>query len=61
MTVDLQNLRIVAGDIEAGFVIDDYVRWRLLEGLDDIGITLQHADEIEMFEDQRPAFKPTTV
>ncbi len=61
VTVDLQNLRIVAGDIEAGFVIDDYVRWRLLEGLDDICITLQHADEIEMFEDQRPAFKPTTV
>ena len=61
VTVDLQNRRIVAGDLVADFVIDDYVRWRLLEGLDDIGITLQHADEIERFEAQRPAFKPTTA
>jgi 3-isopropylmalate/(R)-2-methylmalate dehydratase small subunit len=61
VTVDLQARRIRAGDIEADFVIDDYVRWRLLEGLDDIGITLQYADEIARFEQQRPAFKPTTV
>ena len=61
VTVDLRQRRITAGEIDAEFVIDDYVRWRLLEGLDDIGITLQHADEIERFEARRPAFKPTAV
>ncbi len=59
--VDLEAKKIHVGDLEADFVIDDYVRWRLLEGLDDIGITLQHADQIAEFEAQRPGFKPTTV
>jgi 3-isopropylmalate/(R)-2-methylmalate dehydratase small subunit len=61
VTVDLEQREIRAGDLTAPFVIDDYVRWRLLEGLDDIGITLQHGDEIARFEAQRPDFKPTTV
>jgi len=60
ITVDLQACTISAGEIVADFVIDEYVRWRLLEGLDDIGITLQHADEIEAFERQRPELLPTT-
>ena len=60
VTVDLQAREIRAGDLVAPFVIDEYVRWRLLEGLDDIGITLQHADQIAAFEQRRPAFLPTT-
>jgi 3-isopropylmalate/(R)-2-methylmalate dehydratase small subunit len=60
ISVDLQAKKIHVGDLEADFVIDDYVRWRLLEGLDDIGITLQHADAIAEFEAGRPGFKPTT-
>jgi 3-isopropylmalate/(R)-2-methylmalate dehydratase small subunit len=61
VSVDLEAKKIRVGDLEADFVIDDYVRWRLLEGLDDIGITMQHADEISEFEVGRPAFKPTTL
>ena len=61
ISVDLQAKKIRVGELEADFVIDDYVRWRLLEGLDDIGITLQHADTIAQFETERPGFKPTTV
>jgi 3-isopropylmalate/(R)-2-methylmalate dehydratase small subunit len=61
LVVDLVDREVRAGDIVAPFVIDEYVRWRLLEGLDDIGITLQHADRIANFEAGRPAFKPTTA
>jgi 3-isopropylmalate/(R)-2-methylmalate dehydratase small subunit len=61
ITVDLQACTISVGEIVADFVIDEYVRWRLLEGLDDIGITLQHAEEIEAFEQHRPALLPTTA
>lgn len=61
VTVDLVNREVRAGDIVATFEVDDYVRWRLMEGLDDVGITLQSADEIASFESRRPAFKPTTV
>ena len=56
--VDLEAKQIRAGDIVADFVIDDYVRWRLLEGLDDIGITMQHADAITRFERDRPSIPP---
>ena len=59
--VDLEAKQIRAGDIVADFVIDDYVRWRLLEGLDDIGITMQHADAITRFERDRPSILPTTA
>ncbi len=61
ISVDLQSRQIHAGDFTADFVIDEYVRWRLLEGLDDIGITLQHSDEIAAFEQKRPAFLPRTA
>jgi 3-isopropylmalate/(R)-2-methylmalate dehydratase small subunit len=60
VTVDLDRREIRAGDLVATFDVDDYVRWRLMEGLDDIGITLQHADAITEFEATRPAWKPTT-
>jgi 3-isopropylmalate/(R)-2-methylmalate dehydratase small subunit len=60
VTVDLDRREIRAGELVATFDVDDYVRWRLMEGLDDIGITLQHADAITEFEATRPAWKPTT-
>ena len=60
VTVDLDAREVRAGDLVATFEVDDYVRWRLMEGLDDIGITLQHADAIAAFEAKRPAFAPTT-
>ncbi|MBU6244954.1 MAG: 3-isopropylmalate dehydratase small subunit [Actinomycetales bacterium] len=61
VTVDLVERQVRAEGITAPFEVDDYVRWRLLEGLDDIGITLQHADEISAFEHRRPAFAPVTI
>jgi len=60
ITVDLDSRTVSAGDLNADFEVDDYVRWRLMEGLDDIGITLQHADAIGEFEADRPDFKPVT-
>ena len=60
ITVDLDARTVSAGDLSALFEVDDYVRWRLMEGLDDIGITLQHADSIGEFEADRPDFKPFT-
>ena len=65
ITVDLESRTVRAGDgvdaIEDSFDIDDYTRWRLLEGLDDVGITLGHADDITAFEAERPSFKPVTI
>jgi 3-isopropylmalate/(R)-2-methylmalate dehydratase small subunit len=61
IVVDLEQRTIQADTLTAPFQIDDYTRWRLLEGLDDIGITLSHADEITRFEQSRPAWKPATL
>jgi 3-isopropylmalate/(R)-2-methylmalate dehydratase small subunit len=61
MTVDLESQEIRIGSLVAEFEVDDYVRWRLMEGLDDIGITLTHESDITAFEQTRPALKPTTV
>jgi 3-isopropylmalate/(R)-2-methylmalate dehydratase small subunit len=61
VTVDLVEREVRAGDLVASFEVDDYVRWRLLEGLDDVGITLSHEADIAAFEAARPAYKPTTV
>jgi 3-isopropylmalate/(R)-2-methylmalate dehydratase small subunit len=60
VTVDLESHEVRVGDLVAPFEVDDYVRWRLMAGLDDIGITLQYADQISAFEATRPAYKPTT-
>ncbi|MFT3831768.1 MAG: 3-isopropylmalate dehydratase small subunit [Micropruina sp.] len=60
LTVNLVDKTITAGDDRYGFDIDDYTRHRLLNGLDDIGLTLQHADLISAFEARRPAFLPRT-
>ena len=61
VTVDLEAREVRAGDLVAPFQIDDYTRWRLLEGLDDIGITLSHEDEIVSYEARRPSWKPATL
>jgi 3-isopropylmalate/(R)-2-methylmalate dehydratase small subunit len=61
VTVDLETKTVRAKDFTAPFRIDDYVRWRLLEGLDDIALTLRHAGEIDRFEATRPSWKPTTT
>lgn len=61
VTVDLEACEVRAGDLVAPFQIDDYTRWRLLEGLDDIGITLSHEDDITAYEATRPSWKPATL
>ena len=60
ITVDLAHRTIAAGTVLLPFTIDDYTAWRLLEGLDDIGLTLRKQDEITTFEASRPAWKPVT-
>ncbi|MGP9781733.1 3-isopropylmalate dehydratase small subunit [Arthrobacter sp. MYb229] len=61
VTVNLEARTVQCGSILAPFQIDDYTRWRLMEGLDDIGLTLQHEEDITSFEATRPAFKPQTL
>ncbi|MBB2985299.1 3-isopropylmalate dehydratase small subunit [Terracoccus luteus] len=61
VTVDLVSRTVRAGEIVAAFDIDDYTRWRLLEGLDDIGLTLRHETDVTEFEQGRPAHKPVTT
>jgi 3-isopropylmalate/(R)-2-methylmalate dehydratase small subunit len=61
ITIDLDAREVRTDRIQAGFEIDDYTRWRLMEGLDDIGLTLRHADEIDQFEQQRPGWLPVTA
>ena len=61
VTVDLPARTITAGETVVGFDIDDYMAWRLTEGLDDISLTLRHEGEITAFESERPAYKPTTT
>jgi 3-isopropylmalate/(R)-2-methylmalate dehydratase small subunit len=58
VTVDLVARELRAGAVVAPFDVDDYTRWRLLEGLDDIGLTLRHADAIADYEQTRPSWKP---
>lgn len=61
ITVNLQDRNITAGTVVVPFTIDDYTAWRLLEGLDDIGLTLRKLDSIETFEATRPDWKPRTL
>ena len=60
VTVDLVSRTITAGDVVAAFEVDEYTRWRLLEGLDDISLTLRHEPDITAYEQLRPAWKPVT-
>ena len=61
VTVSLVDKTVTAGDLVVPLAIDDYTRWRLMEGLDDIGLTLRQVDAISAFESTRPAFKPRTL
>ncbi|SDG18827.1 3-isopropylmalate dehydratase small subunit [Microbacterium sp. 77mftsu3.1] len=61
ITVDLETRTVAVGDLQASFEIDDYTRWRLLEGLDDIGLTLRSEDQIAQFEARREAWRPRTL
>jgi len=61
ITVDLVSRTVTGGEIVAPFDIDDYTRWRLLEGLDDIGLTLRHEDAVTRYEESRPSHKPVTT
>ena len=61
MTVSLEDRTVTVGDLTVSFHIDDYTRWRLLEGLDDISLTLQNEAAITEFEATRPSWMPTTT
>jgi 3-isopropylmalate/(R)-2-methylmalate dehydratase small subunit len=61
LTVDLATREVRAGDLTVAFEIDDYTRWRLMEGLDDIGLTLRNEAKITEFEARREAWRPKTL
>ena len=61
ITVDLESRTITAGEHVFGFQVDDYIRWRLMEGLDDISLTLRHEADITAYEEGRPGWKPRTL
>src|SRR5699024_9555936 len=61
VTVNLENRTVVCGDIETTFQIDGYTRWRLMEGRDEIVLTLEHEGDISGFEATRATWRPTTV
>ena len=61
VTVDLQAKQVRYGDTVVPFEIDDYTRWRLLEGLDDVGLTERHLADIETFESRRPTWMPAAL
>ena len=61
ITVDLVSRTVSYGSISHPFAIDDYTRWRLMEGLDDIGLTLKQTDSIDAFEEKRASHKPATL
>ena len=61
ITVSLEEKTVSYGSITLSFVIDDYTRWRLLEGLDDIGLTIKNIDDVSSFEAKRASYKPLTL
>ncbi|GAA1194288.1 3-isopropylmalate dehydratase small subunit [Brevibacterium paucivorans] len=61
VTVNLETRTVHCDDLTLPFDIDDFTRYRLMEGLDDISLTLQHEGDIDTYEAQRPGFKPTTL
>jgi 3-isopropylmalate/(R)-2-methylmalate dehydratase small subunit len=61
VTVDLQAQLVSYGDVTVPFQTDEYTRWRLLEGLDDVGLTERHLPDIEAFEAGRPNFLPKAL
>ncbi len=61
VTVDLETRTVSYNEVVLPFAIDDYTRWRLMEGLDDIGLTVKNADSIDSFEKSRTTLKPATL
>jgi 3-isopropylmalate/(R)-2-methylmalate dehydratase small subunit len=61
ITVDLETRTVSYNSTVLNFAIDDYTRWRLMEGLDDIGLTLKQTDSIDAFEKNRAEYKPKTL
>ena len=61
ITVDLESRSLSYGDVQLSFELDDYTRWRLMEGLDDIGLTLAQEASIDAFESKRSTLKPATL
>ncbi|MFZ3560056.1 3-isopropylmalate dehydratase small subunit [Streptomyces sp. BH055] len=61
ITVDLQEREVRAEGVTASFELDENSRWRLLNGLDDISITLRNEEDIAAYEAKRPSFKPQTI
>ena len=61
ITVDLETRTVSYNSMVLEFAIDDYTRWRLMEGLDDIGLTLKQTDSIDEFEKTRADYKPKTL
>jgi len=57
--IDLDNLTVRAPGLDETFDMEQFTRWRLMEGLDDIGLTLRHTDAIDAFESSRPAWLPS--
>ena len=61
VSVDLETRTVSYNDVVLPFAIDDYTRWRLMEGLDDVGLTVKNADSIDSFEKSRTSLKPATL
>ena len=61
LTVDLENLSVQIEDLVAPFTLSENARWRLLNGFDDISLTLQHTDDIDAYEKTRPSYTPVTA
>jgi 3-isopropylmalate/(R)-2-methylmalate dehydratase small subunit len=61
VVVDLESRELRADTLVSEFEVDDYTRWRLLQGLDDVGLTLRHIEKIERYEASRPSYLPRTV
>jgi 3-isopropylmalate/(R)-2-methylmalate dehydratase small subunit len=61
VTVDLQARRVTYGDVTVPFEVDEYTRWRLLEGLDDVGLTERHLADVEAYEARRPSWLPKAL
>ncbi len=61
VTADLESKTVSYDGVTLNFEIDDYTRWRLMEGLDDIGLTFTKIDKVSEFEEKRATFKPKTL
>jgi 3-isopropylmalate/(R)-2-methylmalate dehydratase small subunit len=61
ITVDLESKTVSYDNERISFDLDDYTRWRLMEGLDDIGLTMRNLGDVEKFEEKRANFKPKTL